>query len=208
MKNERGSVAMNVMLVLMLVVIGVLVYLLRGGVNNDTGRNIGIGTSDRASAPVADSMPNPTAPFTDGLGIANRTTEYPLDEFGAGIAATDVFIRDINDDGLPDRITRTRVENGTDHYYDDYVIELRDNDGYVDITPAEFRTVQGAECALQKIQFVFKPNFQVIKISRPWRDSWTTPTMATKTVYELVDGTLNEVQVTPMQYVCDVEELF
>ena len=150
----------------------------------------------------------PTA-FSDGLGTPDVTTNGELDETGAGIAQTDVFSRDLNRDKLPDKITRTRHENGTSHFWYDYKIELqRNNKTWNDITPNGFRTTEGAECALQKLQFIFKPSFQVIKISRPWKNSWDTPTMATKTVWELKNDNIQQTNSKQVGTVCDVTELF
>lgn len=153
-------------------------------------------------------FPDGDLPFADGLRMANHVTEYELDEFDSGTASEEVFNRDINGDGRTDRITRTRVENGTSHFYYDYKIELNQNGQMVDITPDGMRTTEGAECALQKIRFVFKPDFQIIKISRPWSESWTTPTLATKTVYGLVNNELRVASTTPLKTVCNVEDLF
>jgi hypothetical protein len=142
--------------------------------------------------------------FTDGLNNPSSVTEYTLDEMGAGIASREVF--NARKDGM--RITRTRYENGTDHFYFQYKIELNTANGFRDITPIDFRTVEGAECALQKFQFVFVPEFQVIKISRPWQNTWTTPTMAMRTVYKLENNELKATASRQLHRVCNVSELF
>ena len=115
---------------------------------------------------------------------------------------------DINGDGIRDRITRTRNENGTAHHYYQYKIELNNGGEFVDITPDEFRTVEGAECALAKIQFSFHPEFRAVKITRPWNVSWTTPTTATKIVYAMENQKLVPIERTEMKSVCDVTDLF
>jgi hypothetical protein len=107
-----------------------------------------------------------------------------------------------------DKITKTHNENGTAHFWDDYKIELNKNGTWRNITPKGLRTTQGSECALQKVQFKFSPVFQVIKISRPWVESWTNPSTATKTVYTLKDDKLQVTSTEKMKTVCDVTELF
>lgn len=164
--------------------------------------------------PVMPQRPSPSGAdagnykFDDGLRNPDSTTSEPLDEFDAGIASREVFNIDINKDGKKDRITRTRVETGTDHFYFEYKIELNSNNRLVDITPKNFRTVEGADCALQKFRFSFAPEFQIVKISRPWQDSWVTPTTADRTVYTLSSEMLRASQPRPVSRVCNVSDLF
>ena len=119
-----------------------------------------------------------------------------------------MFRRDINNDGRPDRITRRRVENGTAHFTYEYTIELNIDDEFVDITPDGFNTVEGAQCALGKLRFVFTPAFQVIKISRPWNETWTTPTPAKKDTFSIIQNQIHHIDSAAMPTVCDVAELF
>ena len=146
--------------------------------------------------------------FTDGLGKPDDVTSIPLDEFGAGIDNIAVFNRDINNDNMPDRITRTHVATGNAHDYEEYKIELNKNGKFVDITPKGFRTTKGADCMLRRIQFDFLPHFSAKIISRPFQDTWDTPSVATKTVYELNDDIMAESGTQKMSSVCDVTELF
>lgn len=148
--------------------------------------------------------------FDDGLRHADTTRRFQLDEMGEGLLSSEVFNVDINADGRPDKITRNRYENGTDHFYYDYTIELNTPNGYQNITPDQFRTIEGSECALRKIQFIFTPEFHIKVISRPWEESWVTPTMATITAYGFTnDGSqLNVLTQRDMQRICDVSELF
>lgn len=156
--------------------------------------------------PAPTNMP---AMFSDGLALPDVSTDGKLDETGAGIEKTDVFYRDLNQDKLTDKITRVKHENGTSHFWYEYKIELqRNNNTWNNVTPNGFRTTEGAECALQKLQFIFKPSFKVIKISRPWKDSWDTPTMATKTVWELKNNVIHQTKSEQVGQVCDVTELF
>jgi len=210
MKQQRGSVALNILLVIMLIIIGVLIYLLARGDKVQTGQTFGINSPGAVQSGDAQNRPvtKVAAEFTDGLGAPNSSFGADLDEMGVGIASTDIFDRDINGDGRPDRITRTRVENGTSHYYYEYKIELNNGAQYIDITPPDFRTVEGADCALKKIQFIFEPDFAAIVISRPWRDTWTTPTRATKTTYAISGGQMNISNATQMKTICDVSQLF
>ncbi len=203
MNSEHGSMALNVLLVIMLGLIAGLGYLL--WMKNSQPETRAHGTA----SPQAAVRNNISGEFTDGLGRANDTTQNPLDETGAGIATIEVFSVDINDDGIADRITRTHHENGTVHAWDEYKIELgRTNGTWRNITPDGFRTTQGAECALQKIQFLFQPEFRVIKISRPWVQSWDSPSMAKRTEYIMQGDALVAQDSVDAGVVCDVSELF
>ena len=200
---------MNILLMIMLIVIGVLIYILANGGRAKLAPTFGIESPQTAftqSNPVPASQ-NVTGEFSDGLGEPDSISKSSLDEFGAGIASVEIFNRDINGDGRADRITRTRVENGTPHFYYEYKIELNEGGKYIDITPDGFRTTEGADCALQKIRFSFKPDFMVTKISRKWRDTWTTPTMATKTTYALQGNRLNVTDSVQLKEICNVSEL-
>lgn len=146
--------------------------------------------------------------FTDGLQNPSDVRRFKPDDSGAGITEIAEYTYDINNDGRPDKITRSRVENGTVHFQYVYKIELNDNDGYVDITPRNFYTVEGAECALQKLQFSFKPDFSVTKISRPMGDDWDMPTQTTKTVFALWNNKMHTVSSIEYKTVCDVSELY
>lgn len=199
--NERGSVMTNVVLAILLVAGGVLVYLLVGGDAARIGRTGGVDAMPVIETDGSDEFP-------DGLINPAASRRGTLDEFGVGTAQTDVFNRDLDNDGRMDRIVRRRIENGTAHFYYDYKIELNNGGGYTDITPAKFRTTEGAECALAKLQFSFNPVFQIIHISRPWQDTWSTPTKATKTVYTLQDDVMHAGTIEDMGIVCDVAELF
>lgn len=205
-QSQSGSAILNVLLILMFIVIAVLIYVLAGGPLPKIGRTGGVQSPDVQNQ-MAQVFTN-NGEFSDGLIKPNFSDKYDLDEFGAGISERDIFDIDINNDGRNDRITRTRNENGTSHFYYQYKIELNQNGKFVDITPEGFRTTEGAECALTKLQFVFQPEFRVIKISRDWQESWDTPTMATKTVYALENGNLKQISSTPMKVICDVSDLF
>ncbi len=207
MKSQRGSIGLNIMLVLMLAVIGILTYLLLNG-----GLPSGVSSHGAQSPTHTDMAPRPNAHksggFTDGLPRPDSATEYELDEIGDGVSNVAVFNHDINGDGQIDRITRTHHESGNAHFYDEYRIELNNDGFYINITPDGFRTTQGAECALQKLRFSFQPKFSVTKISRNWVDSWNTPSPAKKTVYELRGRELVPVSTADMGTVCDVTDLF
>ncbi|HNY25683.1 MAG TPA: hypothetical protein PKJ33_04055 [Alphaproteobacteria bacterium] len=146
--------------------------------------------------------------FDDGLGTPDSSTKYELNDFGEGIASSEVFNMDINKDYKKDKITRSRYENGTDHFYYSYKIELNTGNGFSDITPSNFKTTEGAECSLKKFRFVFKPEFQVIEISRNWEQSWVNPTPATRKIYKLAKNELVQSSLTKLQTVCNVSDLF
>lgn len=204
--NQSGSITFNILLVIMFLIIAVLIYILAGGDLPKIGRTVGVQSPD-VPTQTTDTNKNDGI-FSDGLSNPNFSEKYKLDEFGAGISERDIFDIDIDGDGQRDRITRTKNENGTSHFYYQYKIELNKNGEFVDITPDGFRTTEGAECSLQKLQFIFKPQFRVIKISRDWQDSWDTPTMATKIIYAFNNGNLNQIESSKMKVICDVKDLF
>lgn len=202
--NQSGNAWFYILLTILIIVIGVLVYILAGGPMPRTGDTVGT----KSPTMQVETMPETSGEFTDGLNNPESSETFQLDEFGAGIAERDIFRVDINADNQPDRITRTRHENGTAHFYYEYTIEIADNGQFINITPNGFRTTEGPECALQKLQFTNSPKFRVVKISRNWRDTWETPTTATRTVYEYQDGKIVPTAQTEMEPVCDVRELF
>ena len=148
------------------------------------------------------------ANFTDGLENPVSVRNFAPDEFGAGVVEVATFSYDIDGDGRPDKISRARRETGTAHFQYIYKVELNNGEKLINITPKDFFTVEGAECAHQKIQFSFKPDFSITKISRPMGEDWDTPTQSTKTVYTLWNNNLHIAETLEYKTVCDVAELF
>lgn len=148
------------------------------------------------------------ANFTDGLENPESVRNFAPDEFGAGVVEVATFSYDIDGDGRPDKISRARRETGTAHFQYIYKVELNNGEKLINITPKDFFTVEGAECAHQKIQFSFKPDFSITKISRPMGEDWNTPTQSTKTVYTLWNNNLHIAETSEYKTVCDVAELF
>ena len=165
-------------------------------------------TFGTAAVNITQKQKNRAITFNDGLGKTKDKIGYKPDETGVGVTRIETFSFDINSDGQDDKITRIRHENGTAHFWDEYTIEINENNRFHTITTDDFKTINGADCALQKIKFVFKPKFQVIKISRPWVDSWITPSMATQTTYELINNKMVMVETKKLSSVCDVTDLF
>ncbi len=165
--------------------------------------------SETASTPVfSDEFVNISSGFSDGLTNPDSVTKYPLDEYNVGIAEKSIYFADINNDNETDRITKIFFETGNAHSYYEYKIELKQNGKFVDITPENFRTVSGADCDLQQIQFVFKPQFKVILISRDMGETWVDPTVAKKQVFKFVENALQEKETKTLRKICDVKELF
>lgn len=206
MKSERGGIALNLTLIVLIAALCALGYMLWA---RQSSNNTAQGTNMSGEFNLSkQNKQSETYVFSDGLGTAESVKTDNPDETGAGVVKTEIFNIDLNNDKIPDRITKERHETGTAHFWDEYKIEINQNGRYKNITPDGFRTTVGAECALQKLQFKFKPKFQVIKISRPWRDSWDTPSMATRTVYTLKDNKMIAGTPEKMGTVCDVAELF
>lgn len=202
MNAQKKSFGLIFATILMVILIIVLIFLLVRRNNAPVEKSDGI-----MSPVISNQVKSGADVFSDGL--VNPESSHPgrLDEYGVGIAQTDIFSIDINDDGIPDKITRVRHENGTDHFYFEYQIQVNIDGQMVNVIDENLRTTEGAECALQKIKFQFKPTFQVIKVSRPWVDSWNTPSMATATTYNFVDGKLVPTNVSKLKVICDVAQL-
>ena len=146
--------------------------------------------------------------FSDGLSNPESVHKFEPNEFGEGVVEVATFSYDLDQDGRPDKISRARRETGTAHFQYIYKVELNDGQKMVNITPKDLFTVEGAECAHQKIQFSFKPDFSITKISRPMGEDWNTPTQSTKTVYALWNNGLRVVTTSEYKTACDVAELF
>lgn len=150
-----------------------------------------------------------TGSFSDGLNNPDSVTKYDLDEFDIGVSEKSIYYVDINNDGAKDRITKIFNETGNAHSYYTYKIELKNGDKYIDITPKNFRTTNGASCDLQQIQFSFAPKFKVTVISRELGETWPMPTMAYRQEYTLnKSGKLESTQRQKIRPICDVKELF
>ena len=203
MKSQSGKISVNVLLVLILCVAGVMGYML---LSDKSDTEISAHGSNSPHLNIKKTV-KPIV-FSDGLPRPDLVETYTLDETGSGIAKKEVFNIDINNDDFIDRITRTRHENGTAHFWYEYKIELNKNGVFFNVTPNGFRTTEGAECSLKKIQFIFEPEFKVIKISRPWETSWNTPTVATRTDYALKNGKLVQTAQKTLGSCCEVTELF
>ena len=163
------------------------------------------------SAPVAAGHYYMT--FDDGLPEKPNSTEYftPTNSYGAisGVTQTETFYIDINNDGIPDRITRNRfVSPATPIGYTFYKIELQQkNRKYIDITPPGFRTAEGTECFTTVYKFGFLPKFSIGRISRGMGATEQTPQPVMITGYELILDQIvkaSEFYYLPM---CDVRDV-
>ena len=196
---EKNNGWIKIIIIVALVAIGVLVFYKFSEPHTET-----------ASIDIEKQIVETTggADFTDGLENPTSVRNFQLDEFGAGVVEVATFSYDLDQDGRPDKISRARRETGTAHFQYIYKVELNDGQKLVNITPKDLFTVEGAECAHQKIQFSFKPDFSITKISRPMGEDWNTPTQSTKTVYTLWNNNLHIAETLEYKTVCDVAELF
>ena len=153
-------------------------------------------------------LTNDESEFSDGLTNPVSTISYDLGEDDIGITEKSIYLIDINNDKALDRITKFFFENGNAHSYYEYKIELNKNGNYVDITPENFRTVNGADCDLQQIKFVFKPKFKVIMIYREMGETWINPTMAYRQVLFMSGDKIQKSESKKLREICDVKELF
>lgn len=146
--------------------------------------------------------------FSDGLPKPDSVVNYPLDEFGTGVAQKQIYRIDINNDGQTDKITKTFVETGNAHSYYEYKIELRHGNEYIDVTPNNLKTTNGAECDLQQIQFSLKPQFSAKIIYRELGNYWNQPTVAKQKKLTLIGNKIQESEIKTLKSVCDVKVLF
>ena len=188
--------------IIIIVVLGVLSFLVVYKLNN---RNQETAQIDIEEQFIDTSVEEE---FSDGLQNPTSVRHFAPDEFGEGVIEIAVFSYDIDGDGLEDKISRARRENGTAHFQYIYKVELNDGKKMINITPKDLFTIEGAECARQKIQFSFKPDFIITKISRPLGENWNTPTQSTKTVYTLWNNKLHVATISEYKTACDVAELF
>ena len=197
----RGNSGRLILVIVALVVCIAIIYVLKG--QNKTP------ALPESVQDVPDSFVETSGgTFTDGLSNPTNVQHFAPDEFGAGVTEIAEYSYDINHDGRPDKITRRRTDTETAHYQYEYKIELNNGNKYIDVTPKGFYTIEGSECALQKLQFSFNPDFSVIKISRPMGNDWNTPTQSTKTVYSLWGDTMHVTTSIEYKTVCDVAELY
>lgn len=147
--------------------------------------------------------------FSDGLPrTPDAKTQYPLADDMPGIEQKLVYYIDINQDGQIDKISKMFFNNRNAHSYYAYKIELLNNNEYIDITPKDLRTVNGADCDIQQIQFSFEPDFNIKIIHRDLGDGWNEPTTATQDIFKLSNNTMKLISTQKLQSVCDVKKLF
>lgn len=205
-QNELGSVMPIVLITIIILILALLsFFIFKTGDKKDMQKSTpeyNLNTEQK----IKQSENN--LDFDDGLHNPTTVKTFPLDETGAGLAISEIFEMDINNDGRKDIITKNRYENGTAHFYYEYKIELKLNNKFVNITPENFKTSEGAECSLQKFRFIQKPNFKIIKISRNWEESWTNPTVATRYFYILRNNEIKEISSKQLIKTDDVSDLF
>ena len=74
----------------------------------------------------SDEIANPARGFTDGLPqTPDSIITYESDELDVGPAQKSTYYIDINQDGIPDRITKTFIETNNAHAYYEYKIEIK-----------------------------------------------------------------------------------
>jgi len=212
MQDTTSNISRTLLTGILVLVIGGLVYFMTTRNTYKAGDlNVGVAsptaTDQTAPAPRGD-FDNDFDNFNDGLTRPSAETKNDPDEYGVGVTNVRVYNRDLNNDGRDDRIIRTHIENGTSHFTNEYKIQLASDNGWVDITPPDFHTLEGAECALQKIRFYFDPVFTVEIIGRNMGESYITPTMAHQTIYKMDNNQLIEISHTQLTEVCDVSGLF
>lgn len=203
MSNEHNQKSNRTIFLLIIVIIVAILAIILWPRSNEEHNDTTVEPQEKTFV-----MQNAYVIFSDGLNNPTTINRFEPDEFGTGITETAEYTYDINQDGRPDKIIRSRKETGTVHFQYIYKILLNEENKFVDITPKDFFTIEGTECALQKIQFSFDPDFSVIKISRPLGDDWYTPTRSVKTTYSLWSNKMHTVNSMVYKTVCDVSELF
>lgn len=146
----------------------------------------------------------------DGLPkIADSTITYnQFNEIGEGILKKEVFNIDINNDDELDKIVRIEKNRDTVPSIYEYKIFIIKNGHEIDITPKDFFTQKSADCSYRLFYFELKPKLKIIEISRPFIDTMTTPSIATKYIYVLNNNSLQKISTEQLKSVCNIEELF
>lgn len=212
MQDAKTNIPRAILTIVLTVVIGILIYILSAN-KHPQPQDSSIGVSSPAAQSKTADAPQPDLRddfnnFNDGLARPSAETEIAPDDFGVGVTNVRVYSHDLNNDGVLDRITRTHIENGTSHFTNEYKIELASGSGWVNITPDNLKTIEGADCAIQKLRFYFDPAFTVEIIGRNMGDTYITPTMAYRTVYQMAGNRLMQISHAPIKEVCDVSGLF
>ena len=200
MNNKKNTT------IILLCVLAVLVGLVFFSLQKKT-----VKTQTETKVPVAETInvsDSDSNEFDDGLHNPTDFQKFAPDAYGAGVVERAEYSYDINGDGRPDKITRTRLDTETAHFSYIYKIELNKDGKMIDITPRDFQTIEGADCSRQKFRFSFVPAFSVVKISRPLGDTWNTPTASTKTTYGFWNEAIKPNSKMVYKTVCDVSELF
>lgn len=203
---EKGNKTPKLLLVIMVIIIIILGYILLKTDLKTNEKDIikSEGEISQNANEIKKNLENNI--FNDGLKNPGFVKKYELDDTGSGVLSIEIFYNDINNDEIKDRITKTRIENGTDHFYYEYKIDLKIDDDFKNI--GDFGTVESADCSLQKIKFFFAPDFRVEKISRDWKESWNTPTAPKKTVYKIINNEFKIIDSEILENTCDVSILF
>ncbi len=206
MQLQGGGLLKSLVVIFMVVVISALVMMLVHGDFQRPGVTVAINSPEITKSTEQKNVPG--TDFDDGLGTPDKLIYGTLDEFGQGIESIAEFYRDINNDKIPDKITRTHIATGNDHDYQEYKIEIDVNGVMVNVPPHGFRTTHGSECALRLIRFDFKPEMKITIISRPFQDTWDTPSQATQSTYTFNKAKIISSATKKMGVVCDVATLF
>ena len=85
---------------------------------------------------------------------------------------------------------------------------MRHGNEYIDVTPNNLKTTNGAECDLQQIQFSLKPQFSAKIIYRELGNYWNQPTVAKQKKLTLIGNKIQESEIKTLKSVCDVKVLF
>lgn len=212
MQDTTTNISRTLLTIVLVAIIGILVYILTTNVSHrpqDSSIGVGSPMAINKTAPnLRDALTDDFDNFNDGLTNPDTETQNAPDDFGVGITNVRVYNHDLNNDGVLDRITRTHIENGTSHFANEYKIELASGSGWIDITPDNLKTIESADCAIQKLRFYFDPVFTIEIIGRNIGDTYITPTMAYRTVYQMTNNRLMQISHAPVKEICDVSGLF
>lgn len=212
MQDSATNVPRTIITIALTVVIGILVYIMtKPAPQQSQDNSIGVGSPvaiDKTQFAPRRDITDDFDKFNDGLASPSAEQETEPDDFGVGITNVRIYNHDLNNDGVLDRITRTHIENGTSHFTNEYTIELASGSGWINITPENFNTVESADCAIQKLRFYFDPVFTVEIIGRSIGETYATPTMAYRTIYQMTNNRLMQISHAPITEICDVSGLF
>lgn len=159
--------------------------------------------------------------FDDGLYKPWKVENGVLDQFGEGVISREIYKGVFGMQKIPYTIEKANIATNGRENFAEYKVVIHKKSGennatfsdhqkqvILDVTPQDLNTINGADCSLKRIKFGFDPSLTITVISRPFIDTWITPSMATMKRYTLKDNKMELIESKEIGVICDVTELF